>query len=94
MSYIPTLLILKKDLDKNKELIIDGDWQYKVVDSKTSRSEKGKTVMGYLKYIYQEYTSVKIGGIELFLCTPQLSAFSTEFRKKLKELQIEYAESN
>lgn len=52
MSYTPTLLILKKDLDKNKELIIDGDWQYKVVDSKTSRSEEGKTVMGYLKYIY------------------------------------------
>jgi hypothetical protein len=90
MSYQPILVILKKDLDKHKELIVDGVWQYSISDEE-QRGEEGLTVMEYLKSLY-EHKPLKIGGVELILCAPCLSSFNGKVREKLKELNVEFRE--
>jgi hypothetical protein len=93
MSYEPTLVILKKDLDKHKDLIIDGNWQYSISEDE-QRGEEGLTVMEYIKNVYTRHSPIKVGGIELVLCTPCFSSFNAKVREKLKELKIEFAENN
>lgn len=93
MSYEPTLVILKKDLEKHQDLIVDGDWQYKIND-KEDKGEEGLTVMEYLRDLYVKDKSVKVGGVELLLCTPTFSTFNRKVREKLHELDVEFAEKN
>lgn len=94
MSYEPTLVISKKDLDKHKELIVYGDWQYKKSNSKELRGEEGETVMEYLKDVCQNHRPVTVKKVEIVLCSPNLTSFNKAIRKKLDELGIEYGESN
>jgi hypothetical protein len=91
MSYEPTLVILKKDLDKHKELIVDGDWQYNISD-KEQRGEDGLTVMEYIQDVYVKHKPIKVGGVELILCAPCFTSFNGKVREKLKELNVEFAE--
>ena len=89
MSYEPTLVILKKDLDKHRDLIVDGDWQYKISD-KEQRGEDGLTVMEYIKDVYTTNKPVKVGGVELLLCEPCFTSFNDKVREKLEELEVEF----
>lgn len=95
MSYTPTLIILKKDLDKHKELFQNGLWKHgaDVKDAATRPFEEGMTVM---EFIYSNaYTKkpITIGGIEIVLCTTEFSSSNEVLRQKLKELNIEFAVS-
>lgn len=92
MSYEPTLLIIKKDLDKHNELLIDGVWQYQN-NNKEEKGEEGLTVMEYIRDVYEKHKPIKIAGIELFLCTPTFSSFNKSVRKKLEELNVEFTVS-
>lgn len=99
MSYEPTLLCMKKDLDKHKELILNGDWQYSGTkqfkkDQKTGTGEDGMTVMEYIKDVYATSKPLSIGGIQLIAMAPCFSSFNGHVRNKLKELNVEFAEDN
>lgn len=91
MSYEPTLVILKKDLDKHKELILDGAWQYDTSDESTRGGESHQTTMEYIQEIYK-HTPVTVGGVELLLCSPSFSSYNKQIRNKLDELKVEYGE--
>jgi len=93
MSYEPTLVISKKDLDKHKKLIVDGDWQYED-NSKEPKGEDGLTVMEYLKDVYKTHKVIKVKKVEMVLCSPCFTSFNALVRKKLDELGVEYAEDN
>lgn len=92
MSYEPTLVILKKDLKKQEDLLENGDWQYKDKNDEKI-GEEGKTVMEYLQDVNRRKTII-IGKVELVLCSPCFSSFNKAVREKLQELNIEFAEDN
>src|SRR5437762_10511444 len=99
MSYEPTIIALKKDLDKNKELIVDGNWQYEGTkenkkDEKTRGGEGNETVMEYIKKSYENNRGIKVGGIELILMRPTLTLFNEAVRNKLYELKINFGIDN
>lgn len=99
MSFEPTIVILKKDFDKNKEIIVSGNWQYqgtkeKKDDEKTRGGEGNETIMEYIKYVYEKHNVVSIGGVKLILCNPTPSSFNKKIRKKLDDFNIEYGLSN
>lgn len=96
MSYEPTIIALKKDLDKHHDWILYGDWQYEGTkeykkDQKTKLGEGGNTVMEYLKSVYNNHTGISIGGIKLILMTPEFTQFNGLVRDKLIKLKVEYA---
>ena len=93
MSYEPTLVILKKDLDKHKELILDGAWQYDGSDEKTRGEEGNQTIMEYIQDVYKNHSLVIVGGVELLLCSPCFSSYNKQIRDKLTELKVEFGES-
>lgn len=86
MSYEPTLVIKKTDLDKHSEEF-EKFWEWE-------NDEDEKRVMKYLKYVYEIHDRVKIDGIELILCTPEISSFNALVRKKLSEWNVQFGESN
>lgn len=93
MSYEPTIIALKKDLDKHKALIVDGMWQYSgtkefTKDQKINTQDDG-TVMECIKSAY-EHNGTKVGGVEIILLTPDLSSFNKAVRDKLTELNVEF----
>ena len=95
MSYEPTIIVLKKDLDKHKDYILYGDWQYPTTkegkkDEKTRGGEEGKTVMEEIKWAYEKHNVVSVGGVQLILLSPCFSSFNKKVRDKLDELEIEY----
>ncbi len=92
MSYEPTLVILKKDLDKHEELIVNGGWQYDNSDESTRGGELGMTVMEYIQNVYTKYKPLKIGGIEIIICQPSLTSYNKSIRDKLTELNVEFGE--
>jgi hypothetical protein len=83
MSYTPTLVIRKKDLENATKIL--EEQQY--FDDNTSR------VAEYL-LVVNEYPTVKFDDLELVLCEPETSSFSLEVRNKLKELKIDFREDN
>lgn len=93
MSYTPTLLILKKDLDKHKDFLLNGKWQYDGSQDKLRGGEDNNSPLEYLKDVYERLSPVQIAGIELLLCTPEFSTFNREVRELLDELKVEYAKS-
>ncbi len=91
MSYEPTLIILKKDLDKHKDFLLDGEWQY--IESKSKKGVEEKRILEYIRDTYTS-TSVTVGGIELLICQPELSSFNKLIRKRLQDLDVEFGLHN
>ncbi len=89
MSYEPTIVILKKDLDKHRDLLLDGAWQY-------DESEQGKATRRAFKYIKNVYEGkyITVGGMELIICQPELSSFNQKVRNVLTELNVEFGLDN
>ena len=99
MGYTPTLVILKKDMDKHRYLFLAGKWQIECnkeyeAEEKTKSCEDGKTIMEYLKFVYEKHNAVIIGGIGIVICQPEFTAYNASVRKMLRKLEIEFAESN
>ena len=95
MSYEPTLIISKEDLNKHQDLFENGIWQYGAdkKDEATRGGEEGKTVMEYLNAVYLQ-KPITVRGVELVICSPTFSSFNKLIRNKLTELEVEFAESN
>ena len=83
MSYTPTIVIKKQDLDKHKSKFND-----------FYSDEEEATTMEYLKYVNEKHDVVKIDNIEIVLCCPEFSSSNKNVREKLKELNIQYGLSN
>lgn len=86
MSYTPTIVINKKDLDKHADKF-ERDYEW-LNDDNLQR------VMEYLKFVYQKHNVVKVNGTEILLCEPETSSFNTEIRSKLLEWKVEFGLSN
>jgi hypothetical protein len=82
MSYEPTLIIRKKDLDK--ALPILEEEQYSVEDE-TER---------VAKYLLQvaKYKTKKFDDLELVLCSPEITSFNRLVRERLTELNVDFRE--
>lgn len=84
MSYEPTIVIKKADLDKyEKEIQSDWDW-----------NPDDHRVMSYIKDVYNNYTVVAIDGIELLICKPELTSFNSLVREQLDEWGVQYGLDN
>lgn len=83
MSYTPTIVIKKQDLDKHKKLF----------DEYYANEEEQRT-MDYLKYVNEKHDVVKIDNVEIVLCCPEFSSSNKDVRDKLSELGIQYGLSN
>lgn len=86
MSYEPTLVIKKIDLDKHSSKF-ERFWEWE-------NNEDEKKIMEYLKYVYEVHDRVKIDEIELILCTPEFSYFNKLVREKLSEWNVQFGVSN
>jgi hypothetical protein len=82
MSYKPTLIIRKKDLDK--ALPILEKEQY-------SADEDTVKVAEYLLEV-SKYETKKFDDLELVLCSPEFSSFNMSVRERLTELNVDFRE--
>lgn len=82
MSYEPTLIIRKKDLDK--ALPILENEQY-------SADEDIVKVAEYLLEV-SKYETKKFDDLELVLCSPEFSSFNRSVRERLTELNVDFRE--
>ena len=82
MSYEPTLIIRKKDLDK--ALPILEEEQY-------SADEDAVKVAEYLLQV-SKYETKKFDDLELVLCSPEFSSFNRLVRERLIELNVDFRE--
>jgi hypothetical protein len=83
MSYTPTLVIRKKDLENASDILEE----QRYFEKEPSR------VAEYLLAV-NEYPTIKFDDLELVLCEPETLSFSLEVRNKLKELKIDFREDN
>lgn len=86
MSYEPTLVIKKSDLDKHKEEF-DKFWEWE-------NNEDTKRVMNYLREVYTTHDVVKIDSTELILCHPEFTSFNKLVREQLEEWEVQFGVSN
>lgn len=83
MSYTPTLIIKKKDLEKHKT-IFENIW---VLEEQNDPDLK---VIQYLKDVFHRSGSAKIDDIEIIMCTPEFSVFNENVREKLQEWNVQF----
>lgn len=83
MSYEPTLIIRKNDL--NKALPILEQEQY-------SLDEDVAKVAEYLLEV-SKYDTKKFDDLDLVLCSPEFSSFNRLVRERLSELKVDYREN-
>jgi hypothetical protein len=86
MSYEPTLIIRKKDLNTKKVIQLLETEQY------CGDDEKEKIAQYLLKV--NEYGTIKFDDVELVLCTPEFTSFNGLIREKLRELKVDFREDN
>ena len=80
MSYEPTLLIRKKDLDKTLPILEEEQW---------SLDKDIEEVANYLLQV-SKYDVIKFDELELVLCSPELTSFNLLIRERLTELNVDY----
>jgi len=83
MSYEPTLVIKKSDLDKNSEKF-EFVWDWK---------ENERDVMKYINEVRTTRFPATIDGVDLIVCRPELTSFNKRVREKLKKLKIQFSET-
>lgn len=84
MSYEPTLIIRKKDLDKAVPILKLGQEQY-------VGNEEYLEVINFLLRV-SKFEPVKFDDLELILCQPQLHEFNKNVREHLKKLEVDFRE--
>ena len=82
MSYEPTLIIRKKDLDKVHQILEEEQY---------SLNEDAAKVAAYLLEV-SKYKTIKFDDLELVLCSPNYSSFNRSVRERLTELNVEFRE--
>lgn len=86
MSYEPTLIIKKSDLGKHSEKF-EKFWEWE-------KKQDEKRIMEYLKDVFEKNDTATIDGIELIICTPELSTFNRMVRERLHEWDVQFGISN
>lgn len=81
MSYEPTLIIRKKDLDKALPILEEKE-QY-------SKKEETAKVAKYLLNVSKSEVH-KFDKLELILCTPEGGTFNNNVRNKLTKLNVDF----
>ncbi len=84
MSYEPTLLIRKSDLDKHYQ-----ELELMRFCGDTEREKAANTLFECFSYV-----TVKFPELELVLTTPEFSSHNKKVRDLLDELGIDYREDN
>lgn len=82
MSYEPTLIIRKKDLDKVHQILEEEQY---------SANEDTTKVAVYLLEV-SKYKTIKFDDLELVLCSPEFSSFNRSVRERLTELNVDFRE--
>ena len=82
MSYEPTLIIRKKDLDKVHPILEKEQY---------SLNEDTAKVAEYL-LVVSKYKTKKFDDLELVLCSPEYSSFNRSVRERLSELNVDFRE--
>ena len=82
MSYEPTLIIRKKDLDKAIPILENEQY---------SSDEDTVKVAEYLLEV-SKYETKKFDDLELVLCSPEFSSFNRSVRERLTELNVDFRE--
>lgn len=80
MSYEPTLIIRKKDLDKVHPILENEQY---------SANKELSKVAEYL-LVVSKYETKKFDDLELVLCTPEYSSFNRSVRERLAELNVDF----
>ncbi len=83
MSYEPTLVIKKSDLEKHKS-------SFETYFTQREGSER-YSVYKYLNYILNNNSTPKIDGIELLICKPELTSFNASVRKILHDFDVQFS---
>jgi len=80
MSYVPMLVINKKQLDKQ------------IIRLEKEECDKGEDVKEVARFLIKvaNYESINFDGLELVICTPEFTGFNLGVRLKLIELDVEY----
>lgn len=93
MSYEPTLVILKSDLELNRKKIEEA--QCKLLCTPVSGKVNNSKRM-YLERAYEELNyamrkeSVKIGGVEIVIIEPEGTTHNGNVRELLNDFNIEF----
>ena len=82
MSYEPTVIIRKKDLNTKKVIEL-------LEKEECCGNEEKENIAKYLLKVNQ-YETVKFGKLELVLCKPEFTSFNASIREKLRKLNIDY----
>lgn len=82
MSYEPTLIIRKKDLDKVHQILEKEQY---------STNEDTAKVAKYLLEV-SKYDTKKFDDLELVLCSPYYSSFNRAVRERLTALNVDFKE--
>ena len=82
MSYEPTLIIRKKDLDKVHQILEEKQY---------SANEDTAKIAEYLLEV-SKYKTIKFDDLELVLCSPNYSAFNRAVREHLTALNVDFRE--
>lgn len=86
MSYEPTLIIKKKDLNSKKVVELLEKEQYSKIEEKANVAE-------YLLEVNQRQT-IKFDELEIVICRPELTTFNRLVRQKLQKLKVDFREDN
>ena len=85
MSYEPTIVIKKADLDTHRKEL--DNWYLQ-------KNSTDKRVYEFLNTVLQRNTTLRIDGIELLVCQPELTQFNECVRSQLYRWDVQYGESN
>ena len=82
MSYEPTLIIRKKDLDEALPILEEEQYS---ADEETERVAKCLLKVA-------KYETIKFDDLELVLCSPAFTSFNRLVRERLTELNVDFRE--
>jgi hypothetical protein len=83
MSYTPTLIVRKKDLDMALPVLNEISY---------STTGEEQRVAKYLIEAAAKYKVIKFKEMELLILEPELSSFNKLVREKLTELNVDFRE--
>jgi hypothetical protein len=84
MSFEPTLILRKKDLEKSISILEEEQY---------SSDEDTLKVAEYLLNV-NTYETIKFDKLELVICEPEFTSFNSLVRDKLRELEIDFRLDN
>lgn len=85
MSYEPTIIIKKSDLEKHRDDLEASNYKSPITQQ--------QQVNAFLLDVLNTIGCPKIDGIELLICQPELTSFNMLVRKTLSKWDVQFAVS-